>query len=195
MVVEASRNGRRVAWHHHLVSGSTEGAGTAPTEPEPSPLALEQSPASRIAPRYRLDHRTFFGVIVAVLVVLAVLATVRNSTVMLTRISIGVLIALALDPLVRRLQARSRLHRGSPSPCRSGVLAVAALLVSVLAPRAVAQVQQFSEQFPDTVGELEQLPVVGDWIGEQDLTARAERWVASLPEQFTDERLADPRSR
>src|SRR5688572_23296780 len=131
MVARASRKRKGGAWHHHPVSGSTDGAGAEPADAEPSPLALEQSPASRNAPRYRVDHRTFFGVIVAVLVVLAVLATVRNSTVMLTRISIGVLIALALDPLVRRLEQRSRLHRAvAVAVVGAGVLAVAAVLVS-----------------------------------------------------------------
>ena len=38
----------------------------------------------------------------------------------------------------------------------------------MLAPRR-RRGQQFSEQFPETVGELERLPLVGGWIGEQDL--------------------------
>jgi predicted PurR-regulated permease PerM len=65
------------------------------------------------------------------------------------------------------------------------------VVVTVLAPRAIAEVQDFSQQFPQTVGELERLPLVGDWIRDQDLVERAERWVADLPDEFTDERLVE----
>ena len=71
------------------------------------------------------------------------------------------------------------------------VVGVAVLVVTVLAPRAIAEVQNFSEQLPATVGELEQLPLVGGWVEDQDLVGRAEEWVADLPEQFTDERLEE----
>jgi putative heme transporter len=121
-----------------------------------------------------------------------VLAVLANSTTMLTRISIGLLIALALDPVVDIIERRIRVRRGfAVAMTAVAVLGVAGLLVAVLAPRAVAEAQQFSEQFPDTVGQLERLPLVGDWIGEQNLVERAQRWVDQLPEQFTDERLGE----
>src|SRR5690606_29534258 len=63
--------------------------------------------------------------------------------------------------------------------------------VGVLGPRAVTEIRTFSEQFPATVGELERLPLLGDWVAEQDLERRAREFVAELPEQFTDERLAE----
>jgi predicted PurR-regulated permease PerM len=167
------------------VSEPVDGAAT-------SPLAVEPSPAERLAPRFRLDGSTLFAVLAAVLIVLAVLAVVTNSTVMLTRISIGLLIALALNPVVDAVQQRLRLRRGiAVAAAAVVVLGVAAVLVAVLAPRAVDEVQQFSQQLPETVGELERLPLVGGWIGDQNLVERAERWVDDLPEQFTDERLGE----
>jgi putative heme transporter len=175
----------QVAWHHRIVSGSADGA-------EASPLAMTSSWAQRLAPRFRLDWATFLAVLLAVLVVLAVLAMFANSTAMLTRISIGLLIALALDPVVDIIERRVRVRRGfAVAMTALVVLGLAGLLIAVLAPRAVAEAQQFSEQFPETIGQLERLPLVGDWIGEQNLVERAQRWVDQLPEQFTDERLGE----
>jgi predicted PurR-regulated permease PerM len=105
-----------------------------------------------------------------------------------------VLIALALDPVVDRIEKRlgARRRRGiAVTIVGVVIILVAGLVVVVLGPRAVNEIRQFSEQFPQTVGELERLPLVGDWIAEQDLQTRAERWVADLPEQFTDDRLAE----
>ena len=153
---------------------------------------LEQSPATRFAPRFRLDGTTFLATVVGVLGVLAVLAVLDNSATMLTRIALGVLIALALDSVVTTLTERLHVRRGvAVVGVAAVVVGVAALVVTVLAPRAVAEVRQFSEQFPETVGELERLPLVGGWVRDQGLVDRAERWVADLPEQFTDERLEE----
>jgi putative heme transporter len=167
------------------VSGNAEGA-------EPSPLAVEPSPAARFAPRFRLDGSTFLSVVAAVLLVLTVIAVLGNSTATLTRISLGVLIALALDAIVGALVRRFRIRRGiAVVVVALAVAAVAVVVVAVLAPRAIAEVQQFSKQFPATVGELERLPLVGGWVRDQDLVGRAEEWVAELPEQFTDERIEE----
>ena len=62
---------------------------------------------------------------------LALLAVFTLSSTMLTRIGVGVLIALALDPLV------------------------------------------------------------GDWVQDQDLSTKTQRWIDELPERFTDQRLAE----
>jgi putative heme transporter len=165
---------------------------STPDDAESSPLAVDPSPAARFAPRFRLDRATFFAVITAVLVVLTILAVLGNSSVMLTRIAIGLLIALALDAVVTALVRRLHVRRGLVVVgVAVAVVGIAALVVTVLAPRAVAEAEQFSEQFPETVGELERLPVVGGWIEDQDLVQRAEQWVADLPEQFTDERLEE----
>ena len=140
--------------------------------------------------RWRLDWKSFAYIVIAVLAALAATATLRHSETMLTRISIGILIALALDPVVSSVERRFNGRRGLAAAIVALlVLGAAALLVGVLGPRAVAEIRQFSEQFPETVGQLEQLPVVGGWIADQNLQARAEDWVSELPEQFTDERL------
>ena len=158
---------------------------------EPSPLLVEPSDVAQPAVRWRLDARSYASIILAVLIALAVLAVAHGTSTMLTRILIGVLIALALDPIAGRFEQRLGGRRGiAVGAVAVLVLGVAALVIGVLGPRAVAEVRQFSDQFPATVGELERLPFIGDSVREQDLQTRAEEWVADLPNQFTDERLA-----
>jgi len=138
-----------------------------------------------------LDWKSFAYIVIAVLTALALFATVRHTQTMLTRISIGVLIALALDPVADAIERRFNTRRGlAVAAVAFLVLGVAALVVGVLGPRAVTEVRQFSQQFPETVGDLERLPLVRGWIQDQDLQERAEGWVNDLPEQFTDARLA-----
>jgi predicted PurR-regulated permease PerM len=145
-----------------------------------------------VSERWRFDWKTFVYLVLAVLAAFVLIATVSHSQTMLTRVSIGILIALALDPLTGAIECKLNGRRGLAAAAVAVlVLGVAALLVVVLGPRAVTEIQQFSRQFPETVGELERLPLVGDWIAEQDLRTRAEEWVDELPDQFTDERLAD----
>ena len=129
---------------------------------------------------------------VSVLFALALLAVFTLSSTMLTRIGVGVLIALALDPLVGSLERRLPGQRGTAvAVVGLAVLGVAALLVLVLGPQAVAQARQFSHQLPDTIDQLGKLPLVGGWVQDQDLSTKAQRWLDELPDRFTDQRLAE----
>ncbi len=142
--------------------------------------------------RLRLDWRTFVWIVLAVAGALTLLALVRNTTTMLTRIGIGVLVALALDPLVGAVQRRWRLRRGfAVAIVALGVIALATLLILVLAPRAVQEARQFSDQLPQTVDQLEDLPLVGGWLRDNDAATKVEDWVRELPEHFTDERVGE----
>jgi predicted PurR-regulated permease PerM len=120
------------------------------------------------------------------------MAFVRNTTTMLTRIGIGVLIALALDPLVDKLRSRWRMRRGfAVAIVAAGVLTLAGLLIGVLGPRAVAEARKFSDQLPETIDQLERLPLIGRWLRDNDVAARVQEWVRDLPNQFTDQRVGE----
>ena len=151
-----------------------------------------QSPLARFAPRCRLDGSTLLAVIVAVLVVLAVLAVLRNSSAMLTRIGLGVLIALALDSVVNALVRRLHVRRGVVVVgVAVAVLGVAVLVVAVLAPRAVAEVRSSRSSSPRRSASSNDSRSSAGGSRIRTSSERAEEWVADLPEQFTDERLEE----
>jgi predicted PurR-regulated permease PerM len=157
-----------------------------------SALRVDPEEAAGARLRLRLDWRTLAWLVLAVLGALAIIALVSNTTTMLTRIGIGILVALALDPLVDALERRTGMRRGfAVAIVAVGVIALATLLVLVLGPRAVDEARQFSEQLPETLDELEELPLIGPIVRDNDVAARAQEWVRELPEQFTDERVAE----
>ena len=142
--------------------------------------------------RIRLDWPTFLYIVLAVLGFLAVIAVFDATSTMLTRIGIGLVIALALDPVVDAIQRRFSVRRGiAVAVVAVMVFGLAALLIAVLGPRAAREAQKFSEQLPDTVDQLEDLPLVGGYLRENRFGEEVQDWVRRLPEQFTDERIAE----
>ena len=159
---------------------------------ETSALRIDPEELAGARVRFRLDWKTFAWLVLAALVALAAIAIVRNTTTMLTRIGIGVVIALALDPLVNAIERRWRLRRGfAVGIVAIGIFGLAALLIVVLGPRAVAEGRKFSDQLPQTVDDLESLPLVGGMLRENRIADRIQEWLDSLPQELTDERIAE----
>jgi predicted RNA-binding protein with RPS1 domain len=151
-------------------------------------MDAEEAAGARV--RIQLDWRTFVYLVAAVVGALAVLAVFSGTATMLTRIGVGLIIALALDPLTNAIRRRLRVGRGLAAGIVGlAVLGLTAVFIGVLAPLAVEEAGQFSEQLPATLDELEQLPVVGGLLRDNELADRVQEWVRDLPEQFTDERF------
>ena len=111
---------------------------------------------------------------------------------MLTRIGVGLLIALALDPLTNAIRRGSAFaaespSRSSPSACSDW----SALAGRRARAAAVEEAGKFSDQLRETIDELEELPLVGGYLRDNEIAEKAQEWVRDLPEQFTDERVAD----
>jgi predicted PurR-regulated permease PerM len=116
-------------------------------------------------------------------------AIARSSSGNITRVSIGVLLAVALNPVVVRLQRRG-LRRGlAVAVVASGLVAVFAVVLTLLAPQAISQARDFSDELPATVEELYSWPIVGERLERADAATRVEEWVDSLPAQVDDETL------
>ena len=138
----------------------------------------------------RLAHRRW--VVAVVLAALTLIALISNTTVVLTQIGIGVIVALALDPLADAFQRRWHLPRVlTVAMIVVALLLLAGVLVLVLGPRAVEEAGKFSEQLPRTLDEIENLPLIGGWARDNDFAQRVLEWVGSCPKQFTDDRIAD----
>jgi predicted PurR-regulated permease PerM len=165
-------------------------ADPASDEAEALRIDAETLEGARI--RIRLDWRTFAYVVLAILGALAVIAVFRGTTTMLTRIALGIVIALALDPLTRSLQRRFEMRRGAAVVVVAlGVAALAGLLIGVLGPKAVAEARQFSDELPETLDQLESVPLVGGILRDNQAADKVQEWLRRLPEQFTDERVAE----
>jgi predicted PurR-regulated permease PerM len=139
-----------------------------------------------------IDARTAVGIAVALLAGFALFAIARDANAMLTRIAIGVVLALALDGLVVRLSSRFNLGRTAAVLVVSAILAaLAAAVVFGLGPPAVDQARAFATDLPQTVTDLYTLPLVGPWLENADAATRVEQWVRDLPTTISTESVTN----
>ncbi|MGI9016752.1 MAG: AI-2E family transporter [Euzebya sp.] len=178
---------------------SVSGIPPAGSEPTPgadsSSLLLDQHDLAGATRRLSLDWKTFVYLVAAALAAYALLAVARGTSTTLTRVGIGLLLALALDPLADAIQNRTRMRRGfAVAVVAGGLLGLGALLIGVLGPKAVAEASQFSEQLPTTLDEMERLPLVGGYLRDNDASARVQQWIEDLPSQITEDRVSSTAS-
>lgn len=128
---------------------------------------------------------------VGILAVFLVLALGRTSVGALTLVGVGILLAFALEPLVKGVQRR--LH----CPRVVGVAIVALLvvgafgaLVFVMGPPAVRQAERFGSELPQTVRDLYPLPVVGPRLEKADAAGKVQEWAKGLPGQLDAQRVS-----
>jgi putative heme transporter len=101
---------------------------------------------------------------------------------------VGMLLALALDPVVVRIRQRLRCSRAvAVAVVSSGVAVLFGLLVFVLGPPAVEQAEEFGRELPRTVEDAYTFPVVGRWLEERDAADEVRDWAADLPAQLDTE--------
>jgi putative heme transporter len=111
---------------------------------------------------------------------------------MLTRLAVGLLLGVALSPLVAMAQRRWGTSRGVSAAMVGAALAgCIAAVVLLVAPPAVEQASQFSAELPATVRELYSWPIVGDRLEEADAAGEVEEAIAELPARLDDETLAE----
>jgi predicted PurR-regulated permease PerM len=120
----------------------------------------------------------------------AVFAVLRSSPVMITRVGIGVLLAVALNPVVVRLQQRG-MRRGPAVVVVASAVAIGfAAVLTLLAPHAVSQAREFSDQLPSTVEEMYSWPIVVPRLERADAAVSVQQWVDELPAHLDDATLA-----
>ena len=106
----------------------------------------------------------------------------------ITTIAIGVILGLALDPLVGSVRRRWGWSRPQAAVLvMGGVFALVATVVVVMGPRAVDQGRKLSTDLPRTVRQFYDLPVVGSWLEERDAAGEVDEAVRKLPSQIEDE--------
>ena len=132
----------------------------------------QESPSTRTVVRVTLT---------VVLVALLLVAAYRVRSVLVLAV-VALFLAIGLDPALRRLNALG-LRRGAAI----AVIFVTALLVIVgfivvVVPPLVTQIVDFAERLPELVRDLtEENPRINEWIEENDVAARLESAVTSIP--------------
>jgi predicted PurR-regulated permease PerM len=132
--------------------------------------------------RVSLDPRSAVAILVGVLGLLLVFALGRSTARALTLIGVGVLLAFALEPLVKGMQRRLHCSRAA-AVAIVGTLMLLAFsgLVVLVGPPAVRQAEQFGEQLPKTVRDLYDLPLVGGRLRDAGVADKIQEWVHDLP--------------
>ncbi|HMK10811.1 MAG TPA: AI-2E family transporter [Acidimicrobiales bacterium] len=163
---------------------------SGPAEPEereqpetpiapPLPESVERS---RARVTLELDWMSLIIVGGALLAVLVVVGLVSSGADALLRIGAGIVLALALDPVVGIV--RRRLH------CRRtvavvfvglGLLLAFTILLVVMGPAAVRQAQKFGDELPKTVQGMYDLPIIGPRLERADAANRVQQWAEELP--------------
>ena len=140
----------------------------------------------------RLTTNSLVYIAVALTLVIAVVTVFDAAEEAVTRIVIGTVLALALDPLVRALQRRGLRRRAAAVIVGLAVVVIGLSVVLLVGPPAVEQAQQFNEELPQTVQEFYELPLgIGSWLEEGDAAGKVETFVAEVPSQIDDETVTD----
>jgi predicted PurR-regulated permease PerM len=135
-----------------------------------------------------LDWRTILAVPTAVLGLFAVFAFVRATRQSLTWIVIGTVLAVALDPVVDKVQRRLLVRRGvAVGMVGAAVISIGVAIVIFLGPPAVREAQSFSSDLPGVVERLGELPIVGERLREADAPARLQEFIEELPERLSND--------
>jgi predicted PurR-regulated permease PerM len=111
---------------------------------------------------------------------------------MVTKLAVGVVLGIALSPLSATVQARFERSRTAAAGIVGGGLVVFFTVVILLvAPAAVDQARDFSDELPATVRDLYTWPVVGDRLEDADAAGEVEAAIDDLPARVDDQTLAE----
>jgi predicted PurR-regulated permease PerM len=121
----------------------------------------------------------------------AVWAIVTIAPDMVTRVAVGVLLGVALAPLVAGVQRRWNASRGvAAAVVGGGLVLVFTAVVLLVAPAAVEQASTFSRELPATVRDLYSWPVLGDRLERTDAAGDVEELIDRLPARLDDATLS-----
>nr|WP_269204569.1 AI-2E family transporter [Motilibacter deserti] len=122
------------------------------------------------------------GVVVAVVVAVDVGRGVRGT---LVQLLVALVLALALDRVVRAAQRRLHLGRGAAVAVVVGAAAALTLgALTLLARAMVRQATQGSLDASAVAADLEEAPVVGELLRRYEVADRVQAWLAGLPDRL-----------
>jgi predicted PurR-regulated permease PerM len=138
-----------------------------------------------------ITPRALASITVALVIIGAVVVVARTADEAIVWIALGLVLALALDPVIRALGRRGMTRKWAALAVGCSALLVAALVMVLVGPPAVDQAQKFEAELPETVQGFYDLPVVGDWLQENDAEAKVEEFVDDLPARIDNATVSD----
>ncbi|UDY33990.1 AI-2E family transporter [Dermatobacter hominis] len=157
-------------------------------EPAPDdPVARQARPARSPVLLVDLDWRSVATVLALLVALALVVGAVRTASIGVTLIVVALFVAMALDPLVGRVQ-RTGVARGV-AVLGVVVLVGAAfgLFVALAGPQLVSQTRTLGTELPRTVDSLRDVPVLGPHLVEWGVPRKVSEFLASLPERIGQE--------
>jgi putative heme transporter len=111
---------------------------------------------------------------------------------MLTRVAVGLVLGVALSPVVTATQQRlGRSRTAAVAVVGTGLVVAVAVVVLLVAPAAVDQASDFGAELPATVEDLYSWPIIGERLEEADAAREVERTIDDLPARIDDETLSE----
>jgi predicted PurR-regulated permease PerM len=147
-----------------------------------------EAPRPAPAQEVDLDWRSAGWVMVAFVGLLAVTALIRGAPRAISVLAVGTLLALALDPLVSRVSRGLGGHRAAAvAAVMAGIFLTVSLAAALLIPRAIEQGRALGGDTDRVVGQIEDLPVVGDDLARAGTADAIRRAIKGLPDRLEGE--------
>jgi len=131
-----------------------------------------------------LDWRSVLVFLGAFVALVALNGLVHGAGKSLTWLAVGALVALALDPFVSRLQERVGRRSVAVGIVLAGFLVALFSLVALFGPPAARQARDLSEDLPQVVDDLGDLPIIGPQLRDNNVSDKVERFLDDLPERL-----------
>lgn len=138
-----------------------------------------------------VDLRSIVTLLVVALAALGLLEVLQQTPSMITKIVVGIVVALALDPVVARVRDRlGGSSRGIAVAIVGAGLGLALLgVLLVLGPAAIDQAGSLRSDLPTTIEDAYTWPIIGERIAEADLAVRVDEAIERLPAELDDEQI------
>lgn len=129
-----------------------------------------------------LDLRTVITALGAFVALVAVTGFIRSTPRTMSALAVGLIIALALDPVVCKVERHGKVRRSVAVPMVLAGFAVSvALIMLLLVPPAIRQANDLGAELPTVVAQMGDLPVVGDSLVRAHAPEKVQHWIESLP--------------
>jgi predicted PurR-regulated permease PerM len=132
-----------------------------------------------------LDWRSVLVVLAAFVGLLALTGLIRSIPRTTTALIVGLVLALALNPIVAAIQRQAKVRRVvAVGMVLAGFVLSVVVVAFLLVPPAIRQGRDLGRELPRVVADLGDLPLVGDDLVEADVPERVERWINELPDRL-----------